>query len=77
MLIKITIKYPFHWSELPLSTKIYKEYVLDSEWKKGNPPHWGATTMENSIEVFKNLSIELRCDQTMPILGLDLMNIKI
>ena len=48
--------------------------MLESVWKKGNPPtllvrmETGAATLENSMEVFKKLKIELSYDPEIPLL---------
>ena len=50
--------------------------MLERVWRKGNPltplvgMQTGTATMENSVEIRKNLEIELPCDPAIPLLGI-------
>ena len=52
-------------------------------WRKGNPltllvgAQTSTATMENSVEIFKNLEIELPYDPAIPLLGIHTEEIKI
>ena len=64
-----------HTGEHGRHQKIYKQYILEKVWKKGNPltllveMQTGTTTVEESMEVPKKLKIELLYDLAIPLLG--------
>ena len=43
-------KVPFHASQNGCDPKVYKQYMLEKVWRKGNP-QTSAATMENSVEI--------------------------
>ena len=48
---------PFHTSQNGCDPKVYKQYMLERVWRKGNPfallvgMHTSTATMENSVEI--------------------------
>ena len=38
MQLKTTMKYPLTWVRMAIIKKLYKQYMLERMWRKGNPP---------------------------------------
>ena len=68
---------PFHASQNGCDPKVYKQYMLERVWRKGNPlkllvgMQTSIATMENSVEIpLKKMEIELPYDPAIPLLGI-------
>ena len=57
MQIKIHNEVPCYASQNDCNSKVYKQYMLERVWRKGNPPtllmgmQINTATMENSVEI--------------------------
>ena len=67
---------PFHASQNGCHQKVYKQYILERVWRKGNPftllvgMQTSTATMENSVDILKKLELELPYDPAIPLLGI-------
>ena len=67
---------PLHASQDGCYPKVYKQYMLERAWRKGNPltllvgMQTSTATMENSVEFLKKLEIELPYVPAIPLLGI-------
>ena len=67
---------PFHASQNGCDPKVYKQYMLERVWRKGNPltllvgMQTSTATMENMWRFLKILQIELPYDPAIPLLGI-------
>ena len=67
---------PFHTSQNGSDPNVYKQYMLERVWRKGNPPillvgmQSSTATWRTVWRFLKKLQIELAYDPAIPLLGI-------